>query len=81
LLFGAATAQAQAATPLASWNDSPAKQAILNFVKATTDSASRIYVPPEDRIAMFDQDGTLWVEQPLYTQAFFALTRVHEMAP
>jgi haloacid dehalogenase-like hydrolase len=80
-LFGAGAAQAQTATPLASWNDGPAKQAILDFVKATTDSASATYVPPEDRIATFDQDGTLWVEQPLYAQAFFAFDRVHEMAP
>jgi phosphoglycolate phosphatase-like HAD superfamily hydrolase len=79
-LFGTATAQAQTA-PLASWNDGPAKQAVLDFVKATTDRASANYVPPEDRIATFDQDGTLWVEQPLYAQVFFALDRVHEMAP
>ena len=80
-LFGVSAAQAQTATPLASWNDGPAKQAILDFVKATTDRASASFVPPEDRIATFDQDGTLWVEHPLYTQAFFALDRVHEMAP
>jgi haloacid dehalogenase-like hydrolase len=79
-LFGATTAQAQTA-PLASWNDGPAKLAILDFVKATTDRASANYVPPADRIATFDQDGTLWVEHPLYTQAIFALDRVHEMAP
>ncbi|HEV8502408.1 MAG TPA: HAD family hydrolase, partial [Casimicrobiaceae bacterium] len=47
----------------------------------TTDRTSANYVPPMDRIATFDQDGTLWVEQPLYTQAFFALDRVHELAP
>jgi phosphoserine phosphatase len=79
-LFGATGAQAQTA-PLTSWNDGPAKQAILDFVKATTDHAGPNYVPPEERIATFDQDGTLWVEHPLYTQAFFALDRVHEMAP
>src|SRR6202030_2127856 len=75
-IFGAITAQAQTA-PLQSWNEGPAKQAILDFVKATTDRASADYVPPEDRVATFDQDGTLWVEHPLYTQAFFALDRVH----
>jgi phosphoglycolate phosphatase-like HAD superfamily hydrolase len=80
-MFGATAAEAQAATPLPSWHDGPAKQTILDFVKATTDRASATYVPPEDRIATFDQDGTLWVEQPLYTQAFFALARVHELAP
>ena len=79
-LFAATTARAQNKA-LASWNDGPAKQAIFDFVKATTDRASPNYVPPEDRIATFDQDGTLWVEHPLYAQAFFALDRVHEMAP
>ena len=73
---------AQAADdPLASWNDGPAKQAILAFVAATTDEASPNFVPPEDRIATFDQDGTLWVSHPLYAQAMFALDRVHELAP
>jgi phosphoglycolate phosphatase-like HAD superfamily hydrolase len=67
--------------PLASWDDGPAKAAILNFVRATTDRSSKDFVPPEDRIATFDQDGTLWVEHPLYTQAMFALDRVHALAP
>jgi hypothetical protein len=75
-LLVATTAQAQTAAPLASWNDGPAKQAILDFVRATTDRASPTYVAPEDRIAEFDQDGTLWVEQPLYTQMVFCLDRV-----
>ena len=68
-LLGDHTARAQTA-PLVSWKDGPAKQAFLDFVKATTDRASAAYVPPKDRIATFDQDGTLWVEHPLYTQAF-----------
>jgi phosphoserine phosphatase len=73
---------AQAADdPLSSWNDGPAKQAIITFVSATTDPASPHLVPPEDRIATFDQDGTLWVSHPLYTQAMFALDRVPELAP
>ncbi len=80
VLLRPASARAETA-PLTSWNDGPAKQAILDFVKTTTDRANADYVPPEDRIAAFDQDGTLWVEHPLYTQAFFALDRVHEMAP
>ncbi len=67
--------------PLPSWNEGPAKQAILHFVKATTSKASPEFVPPEERVATFDQDGTLWVEHPLYTQAMFALDRVHELAP
>ena len=59
-----ATAQVD---PLPSWNDGPAKQAILKFVHATTDAASPEFVPPAERIATFDQDGTLWVEHPIYT--------------
>jgi hypothetical protein len=66
---------------LAAWNDGPAKQAIVSFVKEVTDKSGNKYVEPQDRIATFDQDGTLWVEHPLYTQAMFALTRVHELAP
>jgi phosphoserine phosphatase len=69
------------ADPLASWNDGPAKQAILDFVRATTERSSNAFVVSGDRIATFDQDGTLWTEHPLYTQAMFALYRVNEMAP
>src|SRR5271154_3348743 len=77
-----AEAQAQtSANPLASWNEGPAKHAILDFVHATSDQASKNFVAPEDRIATFDQDGTLWVEHPLYTQAMFALDRLHSLAP
>ena len=54
--------------PLPSWNDSAAKSAILQFIRATTDPSSSQFVPPEERIATFDQDGTLWVEHPIYTQ-------------
>jgi phosphoglycolate phosphatase-like HAD superfamily hydrolase len=79
MLFAIASADARA-QPLPSWNDGPAKQAIVSFVKEVTDKASAKYVEPADRIATFDQDGTLWVEHPLYTQAMFALTRVHELA-
>ena len=65
LLVGA---EARAQTdPLPSWNDGSAKQAILAFVQATTDQSSPKFVPPEARIATFDQDGTLWVEHPMYT--------------
>ncbi len=71
----------QAAEPLSSWNDGPAKQAILSFVREVTAKSNPKYVEPEDRIATFDQDGTLWVEHPLYTQAMFALDRVRELAP
>lgn len=72
---------AQAADPLPSWNDGRAKQAIVNFVDQLTDSSRDTYVKPEDRIATFDNDGTLWVEHPLYTQAMFALERVRTLAP
>lgn len=67
-------------SPLRSWNDGPAKQAITSFVAKVTDKSGKSYVEPEDRIATFDQDGTLWVEQPIYTQAAFALDRVRELA-
>ncbi len=62
--------------PLASWSDGPAKQAILAFVRATTDSTSPQFVQRDERIATFDNDGTLWVEHPFYTQGVFALDRV-----
>jgi phosphoglycolate phosphatase-like HAD superfamily hydrolase len=70
-------AQAQAQTdPLPSWNDGPARKAIIEFVQATTDKASPKFVAPEARIATFDQDGTLWVEHPMYTQVVYCLERV-----
>jgi phosphoglycolate phosphatase-like HAD superfamily hydrolase len=76
-LFGATKAQAASASdPLPSWNDGPAKQAILDFIRVTTDPASKDFVPLEERIATFDQDGTLWVEQPMYTQLVYCLERV-----
>ena len=75
--LGPAAAQAGL---LPSWNDGPAKQAIFDFVRATIDRTSPSYVPPEDRIAVFDQDGTLWVEHPIYTQFMFCLDRVPAVA-
>ncbi len=62
--------------PLVSWNDGPTKQAIVGFVRTTTDQASPKFVPPAERIATFDQDGTLWVEHPVYTQVVYCLDRV-----
>jgi phosphoglycolate phosphatase-like HAD superfamily hydrolase len=62
--------------PLPSWNDGPAKDAILKFVRVTTDSSSATFVAPELRIATFDQDGTLWVEHPMYTQVVYCFDRV-----
>lgn len=67
--------------PLPSWNAGSAKTAILDFIRTTTDKQNAQYVPPEQRIATFDQDGTLWVEQPIYTQVIFALDRVVALAP
>jgi phosphoserine phosphatase len=67
--------------PLPSWNNTPTKRAILEFVGRVTDSKSPDYVPPEDRIATFDNDGTLWSEKPLYFQFVFALDRVKALAP
>jgi len=76
-LFLPAIARAQGpSAPLASWNDGPAKRAIVEFVRATTDRASPNFVPPEERIATFDQDGTLWVEHPIYSQVVYCLDRV-----
>ena len=68
-------------SPLPSWNDGPAKQAIVDFVKTTTDKNNPKFVPPEDRIATFDQDGTMWVEQPIYSQVLFAFDRAVALAP
>jgi phosphoglycolate phosphatase-like HAD superfamily hydrolase len=62
--------------PLPSWNDGPAKQAILKFVHATTDARSPNFVPLAERIATFDQDGTLWVEHPIYTQLVYCFDRL-----
>ncbi len=62
--------------PLPSWNEGPAKQSIVDFVSKTTTAGSPDFVAPEERIATFDQDGTLWVEQPVYSQVIYCLERV-----
>jgi phosphoglycolate phosphatase-like HAD superfamily hydrolase len=62
--------------PLPSWNEGAAKKAIVDFVQATTTQGSPQFVPPAERIATFDQDGTLWVEHPMYTQVMYVLERV-----
>jgi hypothetical protein len=67
---GLITANAQESLP--SWNEGPAKKAILEFVAAVTDKSGKDFVKPAERIAVFDNDGTLWVEQPMYTQLAFA---------
>ena len=71
---------ASPADPLASWNDGPAKKAIVEFVQTVTDPSNPGYVSELDRIATFDNDGTLWVEHPIYTQLAFALDRIKTLA-
>jgi hypothetical protein len=71
----------RAADPLASWNDGKAKQAILDFVGKVTTHGSPDFVPIAERVAVFDNDGTLWAEQPMYIQLAFALDRVKALAP
>ena len=66
--------------PLPSWNDGAAKESITRFVASVVDPNSATYVEPSERIAVFDNDGTLWAEQPLYFQLLFALDRVRDMA-
>ena len=68
-------------TNLSSWNDGSAKQAILDFVDGVTSAGSKSFVFPQDRIAVFDNDGTLWAEKPAYFQLLFALDRVKALAP
>ena len=67
--------------PLPSWNDGAARERIVNFVKAVSDPTSKDYVQPDERIAVFDNDGTLWGEQPAYFQLLFAIDRVKALAP
>lgn len=71
----------QAEEALSSWNDGPSRQAIEAFVKAVTTEGSPDYVAPAERIAVFDNDGTLWSEQPMYFQVLFALEEVKRLAP
>jgi len=80
-LLSPALTLAQPADPLPSWNDGGAKQRIVTFVKSITDNAGNDYVPPAERIAVFDNDGTLWAEQPMYFQLLFVLHRVGVLAP
>jgi phosphoglycolate phosphatase-like HAD superfamily hydrolase len=82
-LFGFASGQAQseASDPLPSWNEGPVKKSIIDFVTRVTKEGAPDYVKPELRIATIDNDGTLWVEQPMYTQLAFALDRVKVLAP
>src|SRR5213075_1332776 len=79
VIAGLTTAYAQ--DPLSSWNDGRTKQAIVAFVEKVTKEGSPDFVPTEERIATFDNDGTLWCEKPMPIQLFFALDRVKELAP
>jgi phosphoserine phosphatase len=72
---------ALASDPLPSWNDTASKKAVVTFVEQTTREGSPNFVPPAERIATFDNDGTLWSEQPMYFQLAFALERVKALAP
>jgi len=81
LIAVAMLAATVSADPLSSWNEGQTKQTIIKFVRAVTDKSSPNYVLPEQRIATFDNDGTLWAEQPMYFQAFFAFDRVKAIAP
>jgi phosphoglycolate phosphatase-like HAD superfamily hydrolase len=81
LLLLAVGARAQPADPLPSWNDGPAKKAITEFVARVTTQGGPDFVPAAERIATFDNDGTLWSEQPIYFQLAFALDRVRALAP
>ncbi len=81
VLFCLLTAQSIAADPLPSWNDGPAKKSIMEFVERVTRRDSPDYLEPSRRIAVFDNDGTLWSEQPAYFQAMFVFDRIRQMAP
>lgn len=78
--LGGTLAVAAQADPLPSWNDGPAKQAIVDFVQATTTQDSPKFVPQPERIAAFDQDGTTWVSHPMYAQVVYCLDRVAVLA-
>jgi hypothetical protein len=77
----APVAWAQAPHPLPSWNAGAVKQAIVDFVARVTAEGGADFVPPAERIAVFDNDGTLWAEQPIYFQFQFAIDRVKALAP
>jgi hypothetical protein len=83
VLFALASAvlPARAADPLPSWNDTAPRQAIIDFVRRVTTPGSPDFVPAAERIATFDNDGTLWAEQPVYFQALFVFDRIRELAP
>jgi phosphoserine phosphatase len=79
--LAAPPARARAADPQPSWREGPRRRALLDFVSAVTTQGGPDFVPPAARIAVFDNDGTLWVEQPVYTQLLFVLDRLRALAP
>jgi len=81
VLVFAGPVPAQTVESLASWNDGTAKQSIIDFVAKVTQEGSPDFVPPAERIAVFDNDGSLWAERPMYFQLLFALERVKALAP
>jgi phosphoglycolate phosphatase-like HAD superfamily hydrolase len=80
-LTAGGAAAVEAADPLPSWNDGPARRSVVAFVENVTREGGPGYVPPAERIAVFDNDGTLWSEQPMYFQAFFIFDRIKALAP
>src|SRR6266581_8181556 len=81
ITFAGLTTITRADDPLPSWNDGKAKQSITEFVTKVTKEGSADFILPNERIATFDNDGTLWCEKPMPIQLFFALDRVKELAP
>ena len=81
LLWAPYVPQAATTDPMPSWKTGPAKERIIDFVTAVTDETSPDYVPPGERIAVFDNDGTLWSERPVYFQLLFAIDRIKALAP
>jgi hypothetical protein len=81
LIPASAVANNQDEDPLPSWSTGATKQSILTFVEQTVTEGSPSYIPPAERIAVFDNDGTLWCEQPMYVQLAFAIDRVKTLAP
>ena len=80
-IFGLFHTIVEAGDPLSSWNDTKPKTAIISFVESATREGSNTFVPIPERIAVFDNDGTLWAEQPMYVQAVFVVDRVKALAP
>lgn len=77
----AACSTTQASDPLPSWNQGSARQAVIQFVTEVTTIGGPGFVSPDQRVAVFDNDGTLWAEQPAYAQIAFAIARVKALAP